>query len=107
MEGGVTDCEHLVDDQDFGFKVGGHGKSQADIHARGVAFNGRIEKLFDSGELDDLVKFADDLGSGHAQDGAVKEDVLPSGEFLMKSSANFEETGDPAIDANSSPRWER
>src|ERR1019366_8675527 len=99
LEGGIADCENLVDDQDFGVKVGGHRKSQADIHAGGVALDGRVEKLFNSRELDDLVEFADDLGAGHAQDSTVKEDVLPPGEFLMKSGADLDEAGGPAIAA--------
>ena len=43
----------------------------------------------------------DDLGARHAQNGAVEEDVLPSGEFLMKSGADLQEARDPAIDADS------
>ncbi len=87
--------------------MGGHRKSQAHIHAGGVAFDWRVEKLFDFRELDDLVKFADDLRTAHAQDGTVKEDVLPSGEFLMKSGADLEEAGDPASRCRFVPRWER
>src|ERR1700722_9341621 len=38
LERGVPNGENLVDDEDIGFQVCGHGKGKPYIHARGVAF---------------------------------------------------------------------
>ena len=54
----VADREDLVDDQDLGLEMGGHGEGQAHVHAAGVALDRRVEELLDLGELDDLVELA-------------------------------------------------
>ena len=42
--------------QHFKAKKGGHGKGQAHVHAAGVMFNRRVNKLADFDELNDLIK---------------------------------------------------
>ena len=75
-----------------------HRESQADIHARGVALDRRIEKSLDLGKGDDLVEFPADLGPRHAEDRAVQKDVFAAGQLRMKSGADFEQAGDAALD---------
>jgi hypothetical protein len=56
LERGVADGENFVDDEDV-TEVRGHGKREPHVHARGVAFHGRIEESAHARELDDLVEF--------------------------------------------------
>ena len=53
--------QHFVDDQYLGVEVGGDGEREPDVHARRVALDGGIEKLFGAGEVDDGVELAGDL----------------------------------------------
>ena len=56
LELGVADGEHLVDEQDLRFEVGGHGEGEAQVHPARVALDRRVEEPRDPGELDDLVE---------------------------------------------------
>ena len=95
----IAHGQHLVHDEDFRFQVGGHGEGQAHVHAGGVAFDRGVDELLDFGEGDDLVELLRDLGLGHAEDGAVEEDVFAAGEFGVEAGADFEQAGDAALDA--------
>src|SRR5205085_9673323 len=72
----VTDGEHLVHDEDFRFEMRRNSEGKPHIHARGIAFDRRIKKLFDLGESYDRVKLPTDLPTAHAEDRAVQVDVL-------------------------------
>jgi hypothetical protein len=61
LELGVADGEDLVDDEDFGFEMGGDGDGEADIHAAGITLDWRVEESLDLGKFDDFVEFAADL----------------------------------------------
>lgn len=80
--------------------MGGDGEGQADVHAAAVAFDGRIQEFFDFGEGDDFVEFAFDFGAAHAQHGAVQVDVFASGQFGVKSGADFQQAGHAPFDAD-------
>ena len=97
LEGGVADGEDFVDEEDFGFEVGGDGEGQADVHAGGVALDGRVDEFLDFGEGDDLVELAGDFALAHAEDGAVEEDVFAAGELGMEAGADFEQAADAAV----------
>lgn len=84
--------------------MGGNGEGEADVHAGRVALDRGIEELLDTGEIDDLVELALDLGSGHAEDRAVQVDVLPAGQLGMESSADLEQAGDAAMDLDAAGR---
>ena len=51
-----------------------------------------------SGEGDDLVELASDLGPRHAEDRAVEEDVLAAGELRVEAGADLEQARDAAVD---------
>ena len=38
----------------------------------------RVDELLDAGEVDDLVELGADFGFGHAEDGAIEENVFAS-----------------------------
>jgi hypothetical protein len=98
LEGEVADGEDLVDDQDVGLQVGGHGEGQADVHPGGIALHRRVEELLDLGEGDDLVELAIDLGLLHPEDRAVEVDVLAAAELGMEPGADLQERGEPAAE---------
>ena len=82
----------------------GNRECKPHIHAARVAFDRRIDKLFDFCEGDDLIEFVFDLSSPHAQDGAIKINVLATCELSMKSSAHFKKRPDPSVNFYSSGR---
>ena len=44
LERRVADRQDLVDEQDLGLEVRGHGEGQAHVHAGGVALDRRVEE---------------------------------------------------------------
>lgn len=94
LELGISHGQDFVDDQNFGFEMGRNGEREADVHAGGIAFHGRVEEAFDSSEGDDGVEVAGDLAATHAEDAAVEEDVFAAGEFGMEAGADFEQATD-------------
>src|SRR5271165_1914071 len=94
----VADGQDFVDEEDFGFEVGGDGEGQADVHAGGVVLYGRVDEFFEFGEGYDFVEFAGDVALAHAQDGAGEESVFAAGEFGVEAGADFEEAADAAVD---------
>ena len=98
LECGITDCQHLIHQQNLRLQVGGDGKGQAHVHAARIALDGCIDELFDLGEIHDLVEFALDFNPLHAQDGAVQVDVLAPGQFGVEAGAHLEQAGDAALD---------
>src|SRR4029077_7380839 len=62
----------------------------------GVALDGRVEEGLELGEGDDLVEALPNLGPAHAEDGAVEEDVLPSGELRVEARPDLQQRADPS-----------
>src|SRR5690348_13412906 len=98
LEFGVADGEDFVDDEDFGFEMGGDGEGEAGVHAGGIVFDGSVEEFFGAGEGDDFVEAGGDFSALHAEDGAVEENVFAAGEFGMEAGADFEERAGAAGD---------
>lgn len=98
LEGGVADGEDFVDEEDFGFEMGGDGEGEAHAHAAAVMLERRVDEALDFGKGDDLVEFADDFGFAHAEDGSAEEDVFAAGELRMEAGADFEKAGDAAVE---------
>src|SRR5437879_309008 len=76
LKAGVPNGEHLVNQQDFRFKKRRNRKRQTLVHAAGVALDRGVDKAFDFGEGNNLVKLASDFAALHAQDCAVQVDIL-------------------------------
>ena len=91
LEGVVADGQYLVDEQDLGFDVDGHGEAEAYVHARGVVAYGFVDELVQFGEADDVVEALADVAGGESQDGAVEVDVLAAGEFGVEAGAQFQQ----------------
>ena len=58
---------------------------------------GRVEELLDFGKRDDLVEVLLNLAPGHAQHRAVEVDILASGQFGVKTRADFQQRADPPV----------
>src|SRR5688500_5562144 len=91
LEPGVTDREHLVDEQHVGFEMRGNRKRKPHVHATRVVFDRRVDECPYFGELDDLVEIPEDVEARHAEDGAVQKDVLASRQIRVKTRADFEQ----------------
>jgi len=91
LEIGITDGEHLVHHQDFWFQVGCDGKSQAQVHTRRVAFDGRVDELFNFRKSHDLIETGFDFLFVHAENGAVEEDILAPGQLGVETRANLQQ----------------
>ena len=63
----VTDCEHLVDEQDLGLEMRSDRERESHVHAARVALHGRVEEPLDPRELDHVGKLLLDLASLHAR----------------------------------------
>ena len=96
LELGVAHGQHLVDHEDVGLEVGGHREGQPQVHARRVPLDGGVEEPLDAREGDDLVEAAAHLLAGHAQDGAVQVDVLPSRQLGVEPGAHLQQGTHPA-----------
>lgn len=94
----VPDRENLVNDQDLGLQEGGHRERKLHIHAARVALHRGIDEILHTGEGDDLVELGRDFSPGHAEDGAIHEDVIPAGQIGVEASPYLEEAADAAID---------
>src|SRR5206468_999840 len=79
----VSDRQDFVDEQDVRLEVGGDSETKAYLHPARVALDGRVEKLLDAGERDDVVELADDLGAPHPEDGSAHEEVLATRELRV------------------------
>src|SRR5581483_6608707 len=91
LEFQVTHCQDLVNQQNLGFEMSGHGETQTGVHSAGVMLRGGIEKFLDAGKGDNLVKFPLNLSAPHAQDGAAHENIFASGKLGMKAGAYLKE----------------
>jgi hypothetical protein len=98
LEVDVADGEDFVDEENFGFEMGGHGEGQADVHAAGVVLDRGVDKFFEFGEGDDFVELAGDVALAHAEDGAGEKGVFAAGQFGVEASADLEEAADAAVD---------
>jgi hypothetical protein len=59
-----------------------------------------VDEPLDAGEGDDLVELGGDLAPPHAENRAVHEDVLASGQLGMKSGPDLEQRPDPTRDVD-------
>ena len=92
----VAYSQNLINDEDIGIEMGGHGKAQAQAHAGRVALDRCIQELCHAGKFNHRVQLGGDLAVFHAQYGAVQIDVLTASEFFMKARAHFEKRSDAA-----------
>src|SRR5690606_41207533 len=86
----IPDGQHLIHQEDRRIQVGGHSKSQADIHSAGISFYGRIDKALHAGKCHDLVESGGNLPFFHSQNIPIQENILASGQLFVKPSSHFQ-----------------
>ena len=105
LELGIADGEDFVHDEDLGFEEGRYGEAQTDSHTGGITLHGGVDIAFTTGEIDDLIQFGLDLITRHAEDGAVHEDILPTGHLAVETGADFQQGAYTAMGTDSAGRW--
>ena len=104
LELGIADGEDFVYDEDLGFEESRYGEAQTDSHTGGVTLHRSVDIAFTAGEIDDLVQLGLDLITGHAEDGAVHEDILTAGHLAMETCADLEEGTNSTMGSNRAGR---
>src|SRR5690348_16621363 len=93
----VTDSQHLIDEQDFRFKMRRYRECQAGLHPRAVMLQRSVKKSFDLRERDDLVELSLNFRLLHSQYRASQENVLASTEFRMEASPHLKQASDAPL----------
>src|SRR4029453_2079233 len=94
----VADGQDLVDQQDVGADVDGHGEAEAHVLARAVVLDLVVDERLELGEGDDVVEVALGLAAGEAEDGRVEVDVLAAGELAVEAGPQLQQRRDPPPD---------
>src|SRR4051794_21420282 len=63
LEASVADGKHFIDQQDFRLEKRSDREGESQIHAAGIAFYRRVNKLFHFGKGDYIVELALNLGT--------------------------------------------
>ncbi len=105
LKGKIANGEDLIDEQNLRLKMRRHGEGQARLHAAAIVLERTIQEFSHFGEAYDLVEFARDFLTAHAENCAVEIDVLASGELRMKAGADLEEAAHGSADLRPSCRW--
>src|SRR5882724_694930 len=100
----ITDCQYLIDDQYFRFKIGFNGESQPHRHARGIVLQRRIKKLFGLSKSDDLIKLLFNFVFAHTQDRAIEKNIFTPCELRMKPSTYFQQAANASIQSHTARR---
>ena len=102
LELGVTDGQHLVDEQDLRLEVRGDRECQAHGHPARVPLHRSVEERLDTGEVDDLVELADTISRLlHPEDRAVQEDVLATRQLRVEAGPDLEQAADASANLRS------
>ena len=105
LEGDIAHSQGFIDEQDIRVNLGRDGKTQSDIHTSRIGLYRGVDKITNIRKGDDGIHLLVDLFSGQAQDGAIEVDVLPTGQFLLKASAQLQKSHCLAINVNSPLAW--
>src|SRR5262245_28789360 len=85
----------------------GYRETQPHPHPARIALDGRVQKLSNIRERDDLLQRGVDLVLPHSENRAVHVDVFTTGQLVMETRPDFEQRTDPSIDPHSSRRGMR
>ena len=104
LEFGVTDGQHLVDEQDLGLEVGGDREREAHVHAARVALDRRIEEPLDARRTRRSRRTASSTSARLIpMIAADEQDVLPAGQLRVEAGADLQQRADPAARSRRDP----
>ena len=87
----IAHRKHFIHHQDLRLQERSDSEPKPHSHTGGITFDRGVNIAFTAGEINDLVQLGLDLITGHAEDGAVHEDILTSGHLAMEACADFEQ----------------
>ena len=99
-EVGVPHRQGLVDDEDVRPHGGRHAEGEAHLHAAGVGADRAVEVIANRGEGGDSRQAGGHLLATQAKELAGHEGILSAGEIGVEAHAQFQQGGDPPLDAH-------
>ncbi len=93
-EGLVAHGEDLVDEEDVGLGMDGHGEAEARVHPGGVVLHRSVDEVPELGEVDDVVEAFRHLTFGETEHDAVDGDVLAAGDLGVEAGSELDQGGD-------------
>jgi hypothetical protein len=97
LEGGISDREHFVNQEDLGLEMRRDGESQPQVHAARVVLHGRVDERSDLGKRNDSVELCQDLRALHAENRAAEQHVLAACQLRVETGAHFEQGADASV----------
>jgi len=96
LEGGVADCQHLVDQEDVGIGLDHHREAEPHEHPGGVILQLQVDEVVQFGEVDHGVEPARRLLPREAHHHPVQLHVLARGQLHVEADAELDEGGQGA-----------
>ena len=100
LEGGIADGEDFVEEKNVAVGANGDGKSEANLHAGGVVFEFLVLKIFEFGEIPDVVIHGFHFVVTEAEQSAIHVDVFATGELGVETDAELDEGNKGAVDGD-------
>ena len=100
LEGGVSDRQHLVDQQHLGVDLDHDGERQPHVHAGRVVLELHVLELAQLGEVDHRVHPPACLVRAEAEQDRVQHNVVLGGEVGVESDSELDEGRHAAVDAD-------
>lgn len=89
LEGGITDGEDFIKEQNIAASANSDGKGETDLHAGTIVLKFLVLKVFEFGELPDVVIHFVHFFVRKTEKGAVHVNIFATGEFGVKTDAEL------------------
>jgi hypothetical protein len=83
----ITHGKNLVDQKQIGVHMNGHRKRQSHVHTGTLKFDLGVNKVFDTGEIYNLIKVSVCFVATKAENRGIEIDILTAGEVRVKTRA--------------------
>src|SRR5258706_13151307 len=83
----------------------GDRERESQIHAGGIMFGRRVDKLFEFRKRHDLVELAVDFIAAHAKDRSAEVDILTAGQLRMETGADLQQGTHAPVHAGTTDGW--
>ena len=96
----VADSKHLVKHQNIALRLDGHREGETHLHAGRIVLELLIHKIFELGELHDVIVHGIDFRAGEAEQRAIQVHIFTAGQLRVESHAKFNERDQLALDGD-------
>src|SRR5437867_1887218 len=93
----ISHCQDLVNNQNLWIEMGGHCKSQAQIHTTAIVLDRRVNEFVHFSECNDLIKLAVNLCLPHTENSAVQVNILSPAQLGVEASPYLQQRAHPAL----------